>query len=76
MNDFGWPLKPPNHPRYLNTEFVGHTYPTKTIDQVERLIASDPSRRLEGGLGFYPGTAAHPPFVHIDVRGTAARWQG
>jgi beta-galactosidase len=37
MNDFGWPLKPPNHPRYLNTEFVGHTYPAKTIDQVERL---------------------------------------
>jgi beta-galactosidase len=37
MNDFGWPLKLPNHPRYLNTEFVGHTYPTKTIDQVERL---------------------------------------
>ena len=30
MNDFGWPLKPPNHPRYLNTEFVGHTYPVKT----------------------------------------------
>jgi beta-galactosidase len=30
-------LKPPNHPRYLNTEFVGHTYPTKTIDNVERL---------------------------------------
>jgi beta-galactosidase len=37
MNDFGFPLRPPNHPRYLNTEFVGHTYPTKTIDQVERL---------------------------------------
>ncbi|MGB2641914.1 MAG: glycoside hydrolase family 2 TIM barrel-domain containing protein [Candidatus Acidiferrum sp.] len=37
MNDFGFPLLPPNHPRYLNTEFVGHTYPTKTIDQVERL---------------------------------------
>ncbi|MFZ1005544.1 MAG: glycoside hydrolase family 2 TIM barrel-domain containing protein [Candidatus Sulfotelmatobacter sp.] len=37
MNDFGFPLKPPNHPRYLNTEFVGHTYPTKTIDQVARL---------------------------------------
>ena len=32
MNDFGWPLKPPNHPRYLNTEFVGHTYPVKAID--------------------------------------------
>ena len=37
MNDFGFPLKPPNHPRYLNTEFVGHTYPTKTIDQKERI---------------------------------------
>lgn len=37
MNDFGFPLKPPNHPLYLNTEFVGHTYPTKTIDNVERL---------------------------------------
>ncbi|HEX7961440.1 MAG TPA: glycoside hydrolase family 2 TIM barrel-domain containing protein, partial [Terriglobales bacterium] len=38
MNDFGFPLRPPNHPRYLNTEFVGHTYPTKTIDNVERLV--------------------------------------
>jgi hypothetical protein len=27
-------------------------------------------------MGFYPGTSAHPPFVHIDVRGTAARWKG
>jgi beta-galactosidase len=36
MNDFGWPLKPPNHPRYLNTEFVGHTYPVKTIDDNAR----------------------------------------
>jgi len=38
MNDFGFPLKPPNHPRYLNTEFAGHTYPTKTIDNKERLM--------------------------------------
>ncbi len=30
----------------------------------------------QGGMGFYPGTAAHPPFVHVDVRGTRARWQG
>ena len=37
MNDFGFPLKAPNHPRYLNTEFVGHTYPTKNIDSLERL---------------------------------------
>jgi beta-galactosidase len=56
-------LKPPNHPRYLNTEFVGHTYPTKTIDQVERLtehtlrharihdqLASNP--QYAGGIGW------------------------
>jgi beta-galactosidase len=63
MNDFGFPLKPPNHPRYLNTEFVGHTYPTKTIDNKERLtehtlrharihdqLASNP--QYAGGLGW------------------------
>ena len=38
MNDFGWPLRPPNHPRYLNTEFVGHTYPTKSFDNKERVM--------------------------------------
>ncbi len=36
MNDFGFPLKRPNHPKYLNTEFVGHTFPTKTTDDDER----------------------------------------
>src|SRR6201993_4017732 len=63
MNDFGFPLKPPNHPRYLNTEFVGHTYPTKTIARVERLgehtlrlarihdqLASKP--QYDGGIGW------------------------
>jgi beta-galactosidase len=63
MNDFGFPLKPPNHPRYLNTEFVGHTYPTKTIDNKERLmehtvrharvhdqLASNP--QYAGGIGW------------------------
>jgi len=63
INDFDFPLKPPNHPRYLNTEFIGHTYPTKTIDQVERLtehtlrharvhdqLASNP--QYAGGIGW------------------------
>jgi hypothetical protein len=31
-------------------------------------------RPLEGGLGVYGGTAAHGPFLHIDVRDTVARW--
>lgn len=31
---------------------------------------------LVGGVGLYPATSAHGPFVHIDVRGTRARWGG
>lgn len=63
MNDFDFPLKPPNHPLYLNTEFVGHTYPTKSFDNTERLtehtlrharvhnqLASNPL--YAGGLGW------------------------
>jgi beta-galactosidase len=63
MNDFGFPLKKPNHPKYLNTEFVGHTYPTKTTDDDERQrehtlrharihnqLASDP--QYAGGIGW------------------------
>jgi beta-galactosidase len=63
MNDFGWPLLPPNHPAYLNTEFVGHTYPAKSIDNMERLtehtirharvhdqLASNP--QYAGGIGW------------------------
>jgi beta-galactosidase len=63
MNDFGFPLRPPNHPLYLNTEFIGHTYPTKTFDNTERLtehtlrharvhnqLASNP--QYAGGIGW------------------------
>lgn len=63
MNDFGFPLLKPNHSRYLNTEFVGHTFPTKTIDDTERKtehvirharvhdqLASDP--QYAGGIGW------------------------
>lgn len=31
---------------------------------------------LVGGIGIYPATSAHGPFVHIDTRGTRARWNG
>ncbi|MBV8500267.1 MAG: beta galactosidase jelly roll domain-containing protein [Paucibacter sp.] len=63
MNDFEFPLKAPNHSAYLNTEFVGHTFPTKSTDNAARLtehmlrharihdqLASDP--RYAGGLGW------------------------
>ncbi|WP_446744807.1 glycoside hydrolase family 2 protein [Silvibacterium acidisoli] len=63
FNDFGWPIRKPNHPRFLNTEFVGHTFPTKITDGYERqrehvirharmhdALASDP--QYSGGLGW------------------------
>jgi beta-galactosidase len=63
MNDFGFPLKKPIHGKYLNTEFVGHTFPTKTTDDDERQrehtlrharihnqLASDP--QYAGGIGW------------------------
>ena len=31
---------------------------------------------LVGGVGVYPATSAHGPFVHIDTRGYRARWLG
>lgn len=63
MNDFQIPLRQPNHPLYLNTEFIGHMYPTKRNDNIERItehtmrharvhnqLASD--KRYAGGLGW------------------------
>jgi hypothetical protein len=29
---------------------------------------------LVGGIGIYRADAEHGPFVHVDVRGTPARW--
>jgi Peptidase M15 len=45
-------------------------------DDIERMLAVKEFRRFQGGMGYYPATAAHPPFVHVDVRGTATRWKG
>jgi beta-galactosidase len=63
LNDFGFPLRPPNHPLYMNTEFNGHMFSTKRIDNVERVaehvlrharvhdqLASDD--RYSGGTGW------------------------
>ena len=37
-NDFGFPLVTPNHPLYLNTEFNGHMFSTKHVDNVEHVV--------------------------------------
>jgi len=43
-------------------------------DLVERLTKRPWYSRLVGGLGRYDANEAHGPFVHVDVRGTRARW--
>jgi len=45
-------------------------------DRIEDMLALKPFQRFQGGMGYYPATTAHPPFVHVDVRGTRARWKG
>jgi Peptidase M15 len=45
-------------------------------DRIEEWFDRKDLQKFEGGLGFYPATAAHPPFVHVDVRGAKARWKG
>lgn len=39
------------------------------VERVERRYPE-----LVGGAGVYVATSAHGPFIHIDVRGTRARW--
>ncbi|MEO8657132.1 MAG: glycoside hydrolase family 2 TIM barrel-domain containing protein [Bryobacteraceae bacterium] len=63
MNDFGFPLRKPNHPLYLNTEFNGHMFSTKRFDNITRVaehvtrharvhdqLASD--KAYAGGIGW------------------------
>ena len=63
INDFGFPLKAPNHKRYLNTEFVGAEWPVRSSDnnaiqrehvlryaRIYNQLASDSG--YAGGLGW------------------------
>jgi beta-galactosidase len=74
MNDFGIPLKTPNHARYLNTEFVGAEWPVHSWDNnnvhKEHILRYakiydqlETDERYSGGLGWcafdYP---THPDF--------------
>jgi Peptidase M15 len=44
----------------------------RLVDRMDRA----PAALFPGGLGDYGATAAHGPFVHVDVRGRLARWRG
>jgi Peptidase M15 len=41
---------------------------------IDDAAARPEAQGLIGGLGKYPSTAAHGPFVHVDVRDGTARW--
>jgi hypothetical protein len=38
------------------------------------LFSAGENRAMLGGLGVYRSTSAHGPFLHVDARGTRARW--
>jgi hypothetical protein len=42
------------------------------LESVDRVEAAHPE--LVGGAGVYRGTRVHGPFLHVDCRGTPARW--
>ncbi len=51
------------------------------VDLADARIVAEAAESVEkaypdllGGVSAYPATAAHGPFVHVDVRGTLARW--
>lgn len=41
----------------------------RVVERVEQRHAD-----LTGGIGIYAATSSHGPFVHVDVRGSRARW--
>ena len=45
-------------------------------DLIDVMLMRPLFSKFEGGMGFYPATRAHPPFVHVDIRGNRARWRG
>jgi hypothetical protein len=40
----------------------------------DKLVSPSHHPELMGGVGLYDKNSAHGPFVHVDVRGTPARW--
>ncbi len=46
----------------------------KLFALADALDRDPPEDWFVGGAGYYPATAAHGPFLHVDVRSFAARW--
>jgi hypothetical protein len=62
-----------------NVEYSRHVYGGAAdifVDSAPRdgLFSAGENRAMLGGLGVYRSTSAHGPFLHVDARGTRARW--
>lgn len=68
------------HPRDSRMDDLNHDGRSDIRDAavlynlIDRHQSDSAYRPLIGGLAMYPSTSAHGPFVHVDVRGYAARW--
>lgn len=59
----------------LNDDSVSDIRDAEVLYQlIDQAAAQPEGRKLIGGIGKYPATAAHGPFVHVDVRERQARW--
>ncbi|MDD1721754.1 MAG: hypothetical protein LUP95_07205 [Euryarchaeota archaeon] len=59
----------------LNGDGVSDIRDAEVLYQLIDDAAAQPEgQKLIGGIGKYPSTAAHGPFVHVDIRERQARW--
>ena len=61
----------------LNGDGVGNAVDVRILfDIADALTREQEYRHLQGGLAVYPATPQRGPYLHVDARGTRARWTG
>ncbi len=68
IEKFGSTATPPREgvDDYMNSSLLA--------EDAKQLFREPAYAYLQGGIGVYPATDTHPPFVHVDARGFRARW--
>lgn len=66
-----------NYMADLNGDGKRDSKDAKILFRMVSELQDKPSfQEFVGGLGWYKPTSAHGPFVHVDARGTKAKWGG
>ncbi len=61
----------------LNGDGVGNAADVRVLfDIADALTREQQYRHLQGGLAVYPATPQRGAYLHVDARGTRARWSG